>query len=215
MRKILNIILVAVFILVNKPIKSQDIILPSPVKSGGMPLMQALNERKSTREFAAGNLSQQQLSDMLWAACGYNRPSQKMRTAPSARNIQEIDVYVTLPTGLYLYEPAAHSLKQITGEDIRSLTGSQPFVGGAAVNLVYVADMAKLGKKEGDEIKDSDLLWPYANAGFISQNVYLYCTSENLGSVVRGMIPKDKLAPAMKLRSNQVIVLSQTVGVIK
>ncbi len=215
MKKILYIAMMTIFSLANLPVKSQDIILPSPVRSGGMPLMQALNERKSIREFDAANLSQQQLSDMLWAACGYNRPAQKMRTAPSARNIQEIDVYAALQTGLYLYEPATHSLKQIAGEDIRSLTGSQPFVGGAAVNLVYVADMAKLGKKEGDEIKDSDLLWPYANTGYISQNVYLYCASENLGSVVRGMIPKDKLAPAMKLRSNQVIVLTQTVGVIK
>ena len=212
MKKISYLLLLSFFSLAVVPAASQDIKLPDPDINGGKPLMKTLNERKSIREFNTNNLSQQQLSDLLWAAWGYNRPDQKMRTAPSARNIQEIDVYVALSTGLYLYEPASHSLKQITNKDIRNLTGTQPFVATAPVNLVYVADMAKLGKKEGEEIKDSELLWPYANTGFISQNVYLYCASADLGTVVRGLVPKDKLGPEMKLRSNQVIVLSQTIG---
>jgi len=194
------------------PLKAQDITLPAPDKKGGKPLMQALNERKSARSYSQDNLSQQQISDILWAAWGYNRPEQKMRTAPSAMNLQEIDVFVALSSGLYLYEPSAHKLIQISNKDIRGLTGSQDFVAAAPLNLIFVADMAKLSRREGDTIKDSDLLWSYANTGFISQNVYLYCASAGLVSVVRGLVQKEKLAPAMGLRSNQVIILSQTVG---
>jgi nitroreductase len=194
-------------------ILAQDISLPAPDKTGGKPLMQVLNERQTIRTFTKDNLTQQQLSDLLWAGWGINRADQKKHTAPSSSNKQEIDVYVTLPSGLFLYVPETNMLKQINNNDIRKLTGGQDFVAGAALNLVYVADMAKLGKKEGDEIKDSNLLSSYANTAFIAQNVYLYCASANLGCVVRGSVPKDQLATAMGLRSNQVIILAQTVGV--
>ncbi|MBE3087176.1 MAG: SagB/ThcOx family dehydrogenase [Bacteroidetes bacterium] len=194
-------------------ISAQDINLPTPDKTGGKPLMQALNERQSIRTFTKDNLSQQQLSDLLWAGWGINRADQKKRTAPSARNVQEIEVYVALPGGLYLYVAESNMLKQINNKDLRKLCGTQDFVAEAALNLVYVADMAKLGKKEGDEIKDSDLLSSYANTAFIAQNIYLYCASANLGCVIRGMVPKEQLAPEMGLRSNQRIILSQTVGV--
>jgi hypothetical protein len=176
-------------------IYSQDIALPQPDKTGGKPLMQALNERQTIRTFAKDNLTLQQLSDLMWAAWGINRSDQNKRTAPSSRNVQEIDVYVALPSGLYLYEAAPHNLKQIHNRDIRSLCGTQDFVATAPLNLIYVADLGKTGKKEGDEIKESDLLSSYANTGFIAQNVYLYCASANLGCVVRGMVPKDKLFP--------------------
>jgi len=192
---------------------SQDIVLPAPDRKGGKPLMQALNERQTTRTFTKDNLSLQQLSDLLWAGWGINRPDEKKHTAPSSRNIQEIDVYAATADGLYLYQPESHTLKQIHRNDIRAVTGTQDFVGGAPLNIIYVADMGKLGKKEGDEIKEADLLSSYANTAFIGQNVYLYCASANLGCVIRGMVPKDKLAPAMGLRSNQVIILAQTVGV--
>ena len=194
-------------------ISAQDINLPAPDKTGGKPLMQALNERQSIRTFTKDNLSQQQLSDLLWAGWGINRADQKKRTAPSARNVQEIEVYVALPGGLYLYVAESNMLKQINNKDLRKLCGTQDFVAEAALNLVYVADMAKLGKKEGDEIKDSDLLSSYANTAFIAQNIYLYCASANLGCVIRGMVPKEQLAPEMGLRSNQRIILAQTVGV--
>jgi nitroreductase len=194
---------------------SQDITLPEPDKAGGKPLMQALNERQSVRTFTKENLTLNQLSDLLWAGWGINRPTDKKRTAPSSRNVQEIDVYVALQSGLYLYDAELNKLKQIHNRDIRSVCGTQDFVAGAPLNLVYVADLGKMGKKEGDVINESDLLSSYANTGFIAQNVYLYCASANLGCVIRAMIPTDKLAPEMGLRSNQVIVLSQTVGVPK
>jgi len=194
-------------------LSAQDIILLSPDKTGGKPLMQALNERQTIRSFTKDSLSQQQLSDLLWAGWGINRADQKKRTAPSSRNMQEIDVYVALPLGLYLYVAESNLLKQINKKDLRKLTGSQPFVAEAALNIVYVADMGKLGKKEGDEITDSDLLSSWANAAFIAQNIYLYCASANLGCVVRGMVPDVQLAPEMELRSNQKIIFAHTVGV--
>jgi nitroreductase len=199
----------------SEVITAQNIALPAPDRTGGKPLMQALNERQSIRTFTKDSLTQQQLSDLLWAGWGINRADQKKRTAPSSRNVQEMDVYVALPGGLYLYDAESNILKQINGKDLRKFCGTQAFVAEAALNLVYVADMGKLGKKEGDVIKESDLLASWANTAFIAQNVYLYCASENLGCVIRSSVPKDKLAPEMGLRSNQVIILSQTVGVPK
>ena len=203
-----------VFLLLSSGADAQDIILPEPNKIGGKPLMQALNERQTVRSFTNENLSLQQLSDLLWAANGINRPDENKRTAPTARNYQEIDVYVALQSGLYLYDAEAHILKLIKNRDIRNLTGAQSFINNAAVNLVYVADMTKTGKREGARITDSDLFMSYSNAAFIAQNVYLFSASENLGTVVRGFIPKDILAAELGLRPNQRIILAQTVGKI-
>lgn len=194
---------------------AQDITLPAPDRKGGKPLMQTLNERQTTRTFTEDKLTQQQLSDLLWSAWGINRADQKKRTAPSAMNYQEMDMYVAMPGGLYLYVAENHSLKMINDKDLRKTTGTQSYVNNAALNLVFVADMSKVGKKEGVRIDDSDLFMSYSNAAFMSQNVYLYCASANLGTVIRGSIPKDKLAAEMGLRSNQIIILAQTVGVIK
>ena len=199
-------------LLLNSCACAQDITLPAPDKKGGKPLMQALNERQSVRSFTDESLTLQQLSDLLWAANGINRPAEKMRTAPSAMNYQEIDIYVALKNGIYLYDAEAHTLKFIKNKDIRSITGTQNFVGNAAVNLVYVADMTKTGKSEDANITDSDLFGPYADAGFVAQNVYLYCASENLGCVVRGLIPREILAAELGLKSYQKIILAQTVG---
>ena len=168
--------------------------------------MQVLKERKSSREFSSEKLSAQVLSNLLWAAFGVNRPSGH-RTAPSANNKQEIDIYVTSADGLYLYDAKANQLKQILTEDIRALTGSQPFVKDAAINLVYVADLAKAGRS--DPAAD---LYSGADTGFISQNVYLFCASEGLATVVRASVDRAELAKAMKLRPDQKIVLAQTVG---
>lgn len=192
---------------------SQDIILPAPDRTGGKPLMQALNERQTTRSFTQDDLTPQQLSNLLWAAWGINRADVGKRTAPSAMNYQEIDVYVVIPTGLYLYDAEANILKQIHNRDIRKLSGTQSFVNEAPLNLLFVADMSKWGRKEGDVIKDSELLMVYSNAAFIAQNIYLYCASEGLGCVVRGSVPKERLLPELGLRSNQVITLAQTVGI--
>ena len=195
------------------PLIAQDIMLPAPDKTGGKPLMQALNERQTTRSFTKDSLTLQQLSDLLWAGFGINRPDQGKRTAPSAMNWQEIDLYVTLPGGCYVYVAESNSLKFINNIDLRKETGGQSFVADAALNIVFVADMGKTGKKEGDEIKDSDLFMTYADAAFIAQNIYLYCASANLGCVVRGSVPEGNLASDLELKPGQRIIMAQTVGV--
>ncbi len=185
----------------------QPVQLPQPRMEGGMPLMQALKERKSTREYSPDKLSPQVLSNLLWAAFGINRPS-GYRTAPSANNKQEIDIYVASADGLYLYDAKANQLKPIQTEDVRSLTGSQAFVKEAAVNLVYVADLAMAGRTDPAAVE----LYSGADTGFISENVYLFCASEGLATVVRASVDKPELAKAMKLRPDQKIILAQTVG---
>jgi nitroreductase len=204
---------VVIILLISQAmLNAQDIVLPAPVKSGGKPLMDALNDRESGRLFLADDLSSQQLSDLLWSAWGINRQDDGKRTAPSSHNSQEMDVYVTLKTGLYLYDARNNILKQIHNRDIRKLTGTQDFQASAPVNLIYVSDMTKRGFKEGQEIKDGDLFSSWANTGFMAQNVYLFCASEGLSCVIRAMVPRDKLGPEMGLKPTQVIILAQTVG---
>lgn len=170
--------------------------------------MEVLNDRQSVREFSSNELSEQMLSNMLWAAFGVNRPESGKRTAPSARNRQEMDIYVTTAKGLFLYDAIDNALIKILSEDIRSQTGSQAWVKDAALNLIYVADYSKLGDA------DENSKWANANvsAGFIGQNVYLFCASENLATVIRGSIDRKALEPIMKLRPEQKIILAQTVG---
>jgi nitroreductase len=174
----------------------------------GTPLMQALKDRKSSRAFSKQMLPNQVLSNMLWAAFGANRPESGRRTAPSARNWQEIDIYVATTDGVSLYDAEAHALIPVLAEDIRALTGQQPFVQEAPVNLVYVADFSRMGDAE----KDVKVFLSAADTGFVSQNVYLYCASEGLATVVRGLIDRPALEQAMKLRPEQKVTLSQSVG---
>lgn len=182
--------------------------LPAPDMSGGKPLMQVLKARSSAREYAPEALSNQVLSNLLWAAFGINRPDSGKRTAPSAVNWQEVDIYVTTAEGCYRYMPKEHALLQVGTEDIRALTGTQDFVKDAPVNLVYVADLAKMG----DRPREAKIPIAFADTGFIGQNVYLYCASAGLATVVRGLVDKENLAPAMKLRADQLITLAQSVG---
>ena len=178
--------------------------LPKPLTEGGKPLMRALKDRKSSRSFSSRKLHPQILSNLLWAANGINRPAEGKRTAPSALNLQPIDVYVAVADGLYLYNAKAHQLDPVSKDDIRAATGGQPFVAQAPLNLVYVADQVKSGR--------ADESWAFADTGFIAQNVYLYCASEGLTTVVRAMVDRTALSNAMKLRPDQKVTLAQTVG---
>jgi SagB-type dehydrogenase family enzyme len=201
------------FLLLAAPLLAQDIKpiqLPKPQTQGGMPLMQALSQRKSTREFTAEKLSPQTLSNLLWAAWGINREDGR-RTAPSASNRQEIEIFVAAPDAVYLYNAKAHTLEPVVPGDLRAATGVQPFVKDAAVNLVYVADTGKMTKGSEEQMN----LYMGADTGVILQNVYLYCASDGLGTVVRAMVDRPALAKAMKLRPEQRIVLSQSVGHVK
>jgi SagB-type dehydrogenase family enzyme len=170
--------------------------------------MQVLKDRGSSRSFSTEKLPLQVLSNLLWAAFGINRPDSGKRTAPSAVNWQEIDIYVATVDGLYLYDAKAQQLQPILSEDIRVMTGRQPFVKEAPVNLIYVADLSRMGTASKEDMD----LYSAADTGFISENVYLFCASEGLATVVRGSIDRSSLAKTMKLRSDQKILLSQTVG---
>lgn len=181
--------------------------LPKPETSGGKPLMQALSERKSVREFSSRELSPQTISNLLWAAFGVTRPDGR-RTAPSAMNRQTVDVYVVQANGAYLYDAAKNQLSPVAAGDLRSATGTQAYVGPAPLNLVYVSDYSKMGNSpEADKAGTAG-----AETGFIGQNVYLYCASEGLATVIRGSIDRGALAKALKLKPERHIVLAQTVG---
>lgn len=186
----------------------QTIKLPAVQKDIGVPLMQALQDRHSNRNFSDKELSRQHISNILWAAFGINRPESGKRTAPSANNRQETDIYVALPEGLYIYDANAHALELVLDEDIRAATGTQAYVGDAAMNLVYVADLAKLDYA----LENAGLINTAAGVGFIGQNVYLYCASEGLATVVRGSIDREKLHNVMQLRAEQKIILAHSIG---
>jgi SagB-type dehydrogenase family enzyme len=191
----------------NAPAAIKSIELPKPKMEGGKPLMEALKERKTSRDFSSEKLPMQVLSNMLWAANGINRPDGK-RTAPTAMNKQEIDVYVAMADGLYLYDAKANTLVGVLAGDIREATGKQPFVKNAPVNLIFVADFAKMGNMP----EDQKVFYSATDTGYISQNVYLFCASEGLATVVRGYVDKPALAATMKLKSEQKVILAQTVG---
>ena len=179
---------------------SQDIKLPSPRRTGGKPLMDALNARQSEREFSDKELNIQTLSDLLWAANGFNRETK--RTAPSSQDRQELDLYVFLKSGVYFYDAKNQQLIQKVKGDNQAKTGGQPFVAIAPVNLVFVANLDKASNRDAALI----------DCGFISQNVYLFCASEGLISVVRGSIDKGELHRLLGLNENQEALLGQTVG---
>lgn len=185
-----------------------DIALPTPRMEGGKPLLQVLKDRQSSRLFSTNALPLQLMSDLLWAGSGISRVDSGKRTAPSARNWQEIDVYVVIEDGAYLYDAKANSLRAVSKGDLRKLTGMQEFVATAPLNLVFVADLSRM---EGATPEAQDL-YSVVDVGFISQNVYLFCASEGLATVVRGSVDRDALAKALNLPSQKKIILTQTVG---
>lgn len=184
-----------------------NIVLPAPQREGGLPLMEVLMKRRSSRKFSERDIDLQTLSDLLWATFGFGGGG-KRRTAPSSHNRQETDLYVALASGTYVYDPAENMLRLVLAEDIRALTGMQDFVPVAPLNLVYVADTSKItGKDERGTVETA-----YVDTGFISQNAYLFCASAGLSTVTRAMIDKQALAAKLSLRPEQVITLAQTVG---
>ena len=172
-----------------------------------MPLMAALGLRHSTRAYSNRPLSAQTLSDLLWAAFSINRPSGD-RTAPYWRHVMVIDVYAAMADGVWLYDPRAHALAPHSSEDLRAQTGTQEFVAAAPLNLVYVAHGERMTEVSPEERR----LYAFVDAGFIGQNVYLFCASEGLGSVFRGAVDYPRLARALKLPPQQFVTFAQTVG---
>ncbi|MDO9113499.1 MAG: nitroreductase family protein [Polaromonas sp.] len=181
--------------------------LPPPDRQAGLPLMQALAQRQSHRDYKPDPLPQELLSGLLWAACGVNR-ADGGRTAPSALNAQEIDIYVALPEGAYRYDATGHQLQLVAGADLRRVTGYQDFVDEAPLDLVYVANHPRMslvpaGQREA---------YAHVAAGAITQNVYLFAASNGLATVIRAWIDRAAIADALGLSHDQQVLLSQTVG---
>jgi nitroreductase len=173
-----------------------------------MPLMQALSERRTIRTYSERKLGMQTLSDLLWAATGVNRPDEGKLTAPTAVNWQEIDAYVFIEEGVFLFDKHAHVLTRVLDGDHGGETGSQAFVAGAPVNLVFVSDTSRMG----DRSDQDKAFYSATDTGFVSQNVYLYCASAGLGTVVRGLLDREALHGLLGLRSEHKVVLAQSVG---
>jgi nitroreductase len=180
--------------------------LPKPKREANA-FLQLLEKRRSSRAFSDRPLEAQMLADLLWAAFGISNPD-GFRTAPSARNWREIEIYAALASGLYRFNAVAEDLEEILKSDLRVATGHQDFVGTAPVNLVYVADHDRMA---GASPKERDF-YAAADAGAICQNVYLFCASAGLSTVVRGLIDRPALATQMRLRPAQRVILAQTVG---
>jgi len=198
MKKTLTTIIA--MLMIATAVSAQDIVLPQPQKTGGMPLMEALSKRQSIRSFSGESLDNQTIANLLWAAWGYNREDK--RTAPSGMNKQEIELYVVFPNGTYLYDARANKLILVSKADLRkSVSGGQTFAESAPVNIVYVAD-----KTKGDGAM---------TAAYISQNVYLFCASEGLATVARGGFNGEEISKALNLPDTQKTILVQPVGKIK
>jgi SagB-type dehydrogenase family enzyme len=198
--------LLFIILVVGNYLFGQTLDLPSPQKTGGMPLMEALAKRSTVRAFDTTDISKQQLSNLLWASFGVNRPDGK-RTAPSANNKQEIDIYVLLKNGAYIYDAQNNKLILVTKEDLRSQAADQKFA-DAPVQLIFIADLAKRGgNSEEENMRTANI-----DCGYISQNTYLYCTSEGLATGARGTVKRDALVTKLNLRPDQRILLAHSVG---
>lgn len=195
-----KLVIFLLFSLLTLSLFAQDIQLPTPNKKGGKPLMQALSERKSAREFQEKELPDEVLSNLLWAANGFNREDK--RTAPTANNKQELELYLVMKSGIYFYNAREHRLALVKKGDYRKSAGTQTYVANAPVNILFVSDSGKASGKN----------YAYTDCGFVSQNIYLFCASEGLATVVRGSYDKKVLEELLQLPANQEVLLTQTVG---
>jgi len=209
MRKIVFIFLLSGFfsILTLTAQVVETVQLPPAQKSGGMSLLEALNKRQSQRSFSSKDLTQQELSNVLWAAYGINRP-EGLRTVPAAKEWYEYDIYIIKADGWYLYEPKKHLLLKMGNEDFRVYGGTQDFVKAAPVILVYIADFDRMTNTT-DELRR---FFSAVDVGYISQNVYLYCASSGLATIILGQVDKVKVHEVLKLKPNQNVILSQPVA---
>lgn len=197
------------FLSLSGSVLAETILLPAPVKEGGMPLMQALNERHVSRQFnPEKKMDHQTLSNLLWAAFGENRPDGR-RTAPTARNAQDTMIYLALPEGVYLYNAQKNALEEVSKEDIRAKTGKQSeMLADASVVLIYVSDYDKLDFAKGEK----KLFYSALHTGSIYQNVDLFAASEGLNTVMLGMVNYEELPTLLKLPENQKVLIVQPVG---
>ena len=210
--KRLNLLLVCLVLAVTTFAAEKTIKLPQPNLDRSGSTMKAFSKRQSTREYATKEINLSDLSDLLWAANGINRPESGKRTAPSAMNRQDVDVYVILPKGSYIYNPQKHELELVAEGDNRPLVaGRQEFVNAAPVCIVLVSDQSRFGDRQGEHSK----LMGAMDAGIVSQNISLFCSSADLATVARASMETEKLAKALKLTDSQILMMNHPVGYFK
>lgn len=187
----------AMMMLTATTASAADIKLVNPQMSGGMPLMDALAQRRSGREISTKMLSDQHLSDLLWATWGISSTDGK-RTVPTARNLQDIELYVLLDSGVYVYDASENTLKQQNNKDLREVVAkTQNFAMKAPVQLLFVTGDKKYGEM---------------HAGSMYQNTGLYCASANLQCVVRGLYDHEEIKNALGLTGEKEVVMTMAVG---
>jgi len=202
---IVSILLVCVINIQAQELKV--IKLNTPDKTRGTTVMQALNDRKSVREYAPESLIPQDLSDLLWAANGINRPDGR-RTAPSARNLQSVELYVIFPEGAFHYDHKEHVLNPVASGDFRdALAGGQDFVKTAPLTIVMVADMTKYGN-----MSENSKMMAAVDVGIVCQNINLACAGLGLVTVPRGIMDHATLKNVLKLTDMHIILMNNPVG---
>ena len=207
MKKIL-VLTILVMCIMNMSAKTlEPIKLSAPQTKGGKAIMEAFNDRRSDREYSSKELSIEDISNLLWAACGINRPDGR-RTSPTARNMQEIDVYLLNKDGAYLYVPQENLLRPIYTGDLReALANGQDFVKSSPICLLIVGDVSKFG-----EPNDRSTKMMFCDGGIVSQNINMFCAGHNLATVTRGMMDEKVLRNALKLTDTQYLILNNPVG---
>lgn len=192
------------------PLLAENIKLPEPDKTSGKPLMQCITERRTIRQYKAGaTLSPKQISTMLYAAWGFNRPDK--RTIATARNRQDLEIYIALNTGIYRYNAKTNVLElKCEGNHKAELGKQTPMFEKSAAVVIYVSDLSRFGENTP---QDQKILYAAAHAGSAYQDVYLYCANENLGTVLCRLINQDTIRSLLKLPSNIEVLFAQPVGV--
>jgi SagB-type dehydrogenase family enzyme len=186
-----------------------NIRLLPPDTERGLPVMKALSLRSSAVDYDTSKLDLRDLSDLLWAANGVNRPESGKRTAPSAINAQDIDIYILMETGVYLYNASSHLLQYLSGEDHRNAAaGSQPNAAKAPVICVIVSDISKFSRGT-DSLK---MVWAAEDAGIVSQNISLFCASVELSTRPRASMDHQKLRAILNLKDTQYLLLNHPVS---
>lgn len=207
MKKLLFIVC-SLFLIMSMNAQKQ-IKLNAPNKSRGTTVMKALSERHSVRDFSSKELSLQDLSDLLWAANGINRDDGK-RTAPSAMNKQDVDIYIIMKSGAYLYDAKNQALKPVVSKDLRGdVAGGQDFVKAAPVSLVLVSDISRFGSMAS---KEMNTIMGAVDVGTVCQNINLFCAATGLITVPRASMEKEALKQSLKLTDNQILIMNNPVG---
>lgn len=187
----------------------KNIVLPEHSSDRGVSIMQSLQNRQSSNSFSDKELSMQDLSDLLWAACGINRPEIKKRTAPSSQNTQDIDVYVCLKDGVYVYDPQQNTINLIASGDFRLLAEPKNSGTPAPCLLLLVADKSRYTPRNTEQHVHNMV---YVDAGIVSQNIGLFCSGVGLNTKPRAQMNHAELQKALKLSDTQVLILNHPVG---